>query len=771
MLKNGMFARSALSLPLVLGGMLTGAVATPVSPESRQWADSVWTAAKTGDASGLNVLLQHPPQTGIDRVALADFQGDVASWSDHEFADDAFASARLAAASEEMFAAQEEGDLIESLRLLLEVQTLSVVLEAPLEDPRVQSLLTQAESQVQQWRQDGKIFFAQQALLRLRAVYEDTSNWDAWERLTDDYNALSDQLKLLRRYRFADYHERMMAYRASRGEEAKGEYSPLLIDRWKEVVRDIDRAQVIRALRVANREHVESEGVRPMLKGGIESLRLMAQRDTLSETFPMLGQADVRARWAAALDACEAVVDLPGVKLSLERFLQQLAAANADTIALPEAVLWREFADGAMDELDRFSQVIWPYEFEQFQRQLQGKFVGVGVQIQETDLGEIKVVTPLEGKPAFYAGVRADDIIAQVDGVSTAGWTVHDAVRHITGPENTMVNLGIRREGVDGLVDVPVTRAVIRMPTVKGWRKTGVDDDGGEEWDWMVDRDAGIGYIKLAGFDQETGRDLIAAVADMRRDGALHGIVLDLRFNPGGLLELAAFVSNMFIPSGEIVTGENRDGQQTFAMDAHSINCSLGGVPAVVLVNGGSASASEIVAGCLQAHGAAVVLGERSFGKGSVQTVHPIGPETRVKITNQYYRLPSIDGVTPGRLVHKRPGGTDWGVVPDIIVPMSVDDIAASQRMWIRAERAVSALPIPEETMASAEDDPNPADAGPPNIDRLITDGFDPQLELALLLVRSQVLAETPEDDGTGLPHMADGQAGSLRSRIIGGDP
>jgi carboxyl-terminal processing protease len=182
----------------------------------------------------------------------------------------------------------------------------------------------------------------------------------------------------------------------------------------------------------------------------------------------------------------------------------------------------------------------------------------------------------------------------------------------------------------------------------------------------------------------------------------------------------------------------------------------------VVLVNRGSASASEIVAGCLQAYEAAVVLGERSFGKGSVQTVHPVGPEARLKVTNQYYRLPSADGVSPGRLVHKRPGSTDWGVQPDLVVKMSIEDWDASERLRIRAEQAVSAIKRPELTKVDEND------SGPPDIDRLIDDGFDPQLELALILLQTQVLAETPSAESADLRRVAGGTLEDLRSRAGG---
>ncbi|MDP7574706.1 MAG: hypothetical protein QF723_06310, partial [Phycisphaerales bacterium] len=164
------------------------------------------------------------------------------------------------------------------------------------------------------------------------------------------------------------------------------------------------------------------------------------------------------------------------------------------------------------------------------------------------------------------------------------------------------------------------------------------------------------------------------------------------------------------------------------------------------------------------------VLGERSFGKGSVQTVHPVGPEARLKVTNQYYRLPPASDESSGRLVHKRPGSTDWGVMPDLVVKMSVDDWEASERLRIRAEQAVSALklPEPEEDVSKTDQEPNPADVGPPDIDRLINDGYDPQLELALLLLQTQILAETSDKADATPNQMAGGPVIDLRSRAGG---
>ena len=744
------------------------AIAKPVSEQARVWADDIWTAAIEGDADNLEALLAEPAAEGVDPDARTDFLEAVSLWQSHEEADRTHAEERREEARAEMMAAYGEGDLLESLRLLLEVQMLSESLDEPLQTSECQNIIADADAQIQSWRAEGKLFHAQQGLLRLRAVFEDVGNREMWDRLTDQYESLADTMQMMRRYRFEDYHQRYLEFHQDRGNEVKAEYNPRLKTRWKEEVSGVDVQQAARSIQLAMQEHVEAEGLVPLLRGGISAVRTLALDDMLSETFERLGDEDARTMWIAALDATEASLEVPGANISLPRTLQRIANANLETIQLPETVLWREFTDGAMEELDRFSQVIWPYDYEGFQRQMRGKFVGVGVQIQETDLGEIKVVTPLEGKPAFYAGVRADDIIATVDGDSTAGWTVQDAVRHITGPEDTQVMLGVRREGVDELIDIPVIRAVIRMPTVKGWEKQGVDDLGREDWHWMIDDDEGIGYIKLTGFDQETHRDLERAMQEMRDGRALNGLVLDLRFNPGGLLDLAGYVSNLFVPRGDIVTGEDRDGNQTFQISARSHACMLGGLPTVVLINRGSASASEIVAGCLQAHEAAVILGERSFGKGSVQTVHPVGPESRLKITNQYYRLPSPDGLAAGRLVHKRPGAEDWGVDPNLIVRMSADDIITSERLRLRSEQAVSSLPIPELPENDEDEEVNLADLGPPDIERLIADGFDPQIELALLLVRSQILAEMGGEGWNDRPQVAGGDATDLRSRAGG---
>ena len=731
----------------VIGTLSAGlSAAPPVNDEAAVWADQLWAAALEGDNDAVESFLKHAPHAGISPGAINDYHASLARWTKNQ-ADDVTAMAeRREAAWAEMIALIEPQDeaeheaknIIEAMRLLAEVQELSANVGAPLDTPEVQQLLATLRSRIDAWKANGQLMPAQEGVYHLKAVYEDAGTPEKFAALETELKDLSEQVMLLRRYAFEHFHKMFIAHAVSRGETPREAYSPRLVDRWREEVGGIDFAMAIRALELAENEHVERVDMATMLSGGLEAVADLTEAPGLESTFDGLADEARVAALRAALDAAQAQLNVPGAEIDATAVLKDLLQANAATVNVPRAVILREFVDGSTDELDRFSDVIWPFDNEQFQRQMEGEFVGVGIQIQESELGEVKVISPLEGKPAFFAGVEPDDIIIEVDGQPTAGWTVHDAVRHITGPRHTTVVLGLQRDGEDEPVYVPIVRDVIRMPTVKGWSKADAPEDGNEQWNWFIDPQHRIGYIKLTGFDKKTYLDIRRALARMRASGALNGLVLDLRHNPGGLLDQAAHICNLWVPDGPIVTGEDRNGERTFTLNAFPTRCFLAGTPTTVLVNQGSASASEIVAGCLQAHGAAVVIGDRSFGKGSVQTVHGVGADAHMKVTSQYYRLPSDDGATPGRLVHRRPGATDWGVVPDLIVDMSLDDVEDSHRLRARAEAAASSLPWAREHAAKDNEEHGPAD-----INRLLSDGFDPQLELALLVLQAHALAET----------------------------
>lgn len=717
-----------------------------VTEEAGVWANDLWTAALDGHKATVEHLLTDAPQAGISPGAIHDYNTSLARWTHNQAADiDAMETRRKEVWAEmATLLTSDDGSpieptrIIESMRLLAEVQELSGDVGAPLERPDVVALLSTLRARIDQWKAQGQLMPAQEGVYHLKAVHEDAGRPDRFAALDAELKGLSEQVLLVRRYAFAQFHKMFIAHAKSRGESPREEYSPRLVDRWLEEVDGIDLDMAVRALELAEDEHVERIDMQTMLIGGLDAVGDLTEAPGLAFTFPGLADEARVAALRAALASAEARLNVPGIDIDAESVLLAVLEANAVTVDFPRAVVLREFVDGSTDELDRFSDVIWPFDDEQFQRQMEGEFVGVGIQIQENEMGEVKVVSPLEGKPAFFAGVEPDDIIVEVDGQSTAGWTVHDAVRHITGPRHTTVVLGLQRDGENEPVYVPIVRDIIRMPTVKGWAKDSTVEGGEERWDWFIDPQQRIGYIKLTGFDKKTWLDMRRALARMRASGPLNGLVLDVRHNPGGLLDQAARICNLWVPQGVIVTGEDRNGERTFRLDAMPTACFLAGTPTIVLVNQGSASASEIVAGCLQAHDAAIVIGDRSFGKGSVQTVHGVGPDAHIKVTSQYYRLPSDDGVTPGRLVHRRPGATDWGVVPDLVVDMSLDDVEDAHRLRARAEAAASSLPWARKRAAEDLEE-----HGPPDINRLLSDGFDPQLELALLVLQANTLAQT----------------------------
>jgi carboxyl-terminal processing protease len=417
--------------------------------------------------------------------------------------------------------------------------------------------------------------------------------------------------------------------------------------------------------------------------------------------------------------------------------LRSILAANAAGPMLPEPVIYREFGDGALEELsrrfeDEYSQVIWPDQLRRFNQMIQGNFVGVGIMIRHDDRRDIQVVNPLEGSPAARGGVKSEDRIVAVDGKSTVGWTLNKAVDSITGPAGERVSLTVKRDGVEEPLELSLVREEIKIRSVNGWWKKGLDQRGAPIWDWYIDADSGIGYVRLTSFNEDSFPDFLKAIREMRAERPLHGVILDLRHNPGGLLKSAVEFSNAFVERGGIVAVQDRNGRQVQRWMAEPGRAQFKDLPLVVLINQGSASASEIVSGTLKAHDRAVVIGDRTFGKGSVQTVHPCGDQrsdAQLKLTTQYYVIPPGPGESEPRLVHKRPGSSDWGVNPDLVVKMSPDQIEKSLTLRQNAD-------VIEEWKDPSEQKPRP------DVSELLSKGIDPQLELALLVLRARALKD-----------------------------
>ncbi|MFT5422723.1 MAG: carboxyl-terminal processing protease [Phycisphaerales bacterium] len=515
-------------------------------------------------------------------------------------------------------------------------------------------------------------------------------------------------------------------------------------------LKGVTSSMVSRALLRAATNHVErrSNGedtgvdLRTMLIGGLEAVRVMATTTDLQQAFVGLQDDHDRNAFIGSLNGLVASLNAADRVDGgdLRDVVSTLLKSSGRTVGLMDEALLHEFGNGALNQTDTYTAIIWPDELSRFRRSTQGEFYGVGIQIQLDELMNIEIVTPLEGTPAQRAGVRTGDIIKSVDGISAVGLSLDQAIEVITGPAGTPVVLGMERTLDDDTVtqvEFKLHRAKVDLPSVKGWRKVGPGD---RDWDWFIDADSGIGYVWLTGFTEDTTEDFDYAIDLMRHSpSGLQGLILDLRYNPGGLLDQAVSISNRFVEDGLIVRTETSSGVVTEKQNARKLptNMSLAGVPVVVLVNEGSASASEIVAGAIQAgakrnHTQALVLGQRSFGKGSVQNVFALsGGVAAMKLTTQYYKIDAP------RMIHRRPGSVEWGIEPDLAVEM----LPSQQQDMLLLRREADVLPLDENGDIIENDDR-------PNPDSLIAEGIDLQAQTALVLLQSQAGQNTRQAKG-----------------------
>ena len=308
---------------------------------------------------------------------------------------------------------------------------------------------------------------------------------------------------------------------------------------------------------------------------------------------------------------------------------------------------------GMLGSLDPHSSYLDAKEYREMMVQTRGEFGGLGMQVTMEN-GLVKIISPIDDTPAAHAGLKPADLILAIDDNPVTDMTLSEAVEKLRGPVGTQVKLTVRREGVDAF-EVKLTRADIKVEPVKSHL------EGND-----------IGYIRITNFSERTGNALESAVKALKSQAGdkLAGIVLDLRNNPGGLLDQAVTVTNDFLDQGEIVSIRGRRNSDNRRYEAQANHDLVRGLPVVVLINGGSASASEIVAGALQDHHRAVLLGTRSFGKGSVQTVLPVKESGgAIRLTTALYFTPS------GRSIQAK------GIEPDVMVePAKVEKMAQAAR-------------------------------------------------------------------------------------------
>src|SRR5262245_42971315 len=407
----------------------------------------------------------------------------------------------------------------------------------------------------------------------------------------------------------------------------------------------------------------------------------------------------------------------------LEAFTNVLAIVQknyVEEVGTPKLV--EGAINGMLNALDPHSAYLTPELYKELQVDTEGSFGGLGIEITVKD-GVLTVVSPIEDTPAYRAGVKAGDQIIKIEGELTKDMTLVEAVKKMRGPKGSKIIVSIRREGVPRLIDFSLVREVIKVQSVK-----------------FRTLEKGYGYIRLAQFQDRTSVDLENAISKIiQENGKMSGLVIDLRNNPGGLLSQAVKVSDMFLDSGLVVYTEGRLDNQKQKYFAHP-----GGYtdfPIVVLVNGGSASASEIVAGALQDHGRAVVLGTQTFGKGSVQTILPLENGAALRLTTALYFTPN------GRSIQVT------GVSPDIVLDNYPTQVAAREQRDVREENL----------RGHFDNKKNPTTPPPSSKENVPTDGAnkgsgetpqestvkegelgkDPQLDRALQLLKSWQVFKT----------------------------
>lgn len=324
----------------------------------------------------------------------------------------------------------------------------------------------------------------------------------------------------------------------------------------------------------------------------------------------------------------------------LRAFTEVFGRVKSDYVeSVEDKELLEHAIKGMLSGLDPHSSYLNAEEFKEMRIGTDGKFGGLGIEVTMEN-GFVKVISPIDDTPAQRAGIQAGDVIVRLDDTPVKGMTLNEAVKIMRGKPGTDILLTVVREGADGPLKITITRDIIRIKSVRGRTL-----------------DPGYGYIRISQFQSATGTSMRKQLSELKKEngGELKGLVLDLRNNPGGVLNASVSVADAFVSKGKIVYTEGRVKDSLLTFNA-SPNDLLKGAPIVVLVNGGSASASEIVAGALQDHHRAIIMGTKTFGKGSVQTIMPMNNGAALKITTARYFTPS------GRSIQAE------GIEPDIEV-------------------------------------------------------------------------------------------------------
>jgi C-terminal peptidase prc len=458
----------------------------------------------------------------------------------------------------------------------------------------------------------------------------------------------------------------------------------------------------------------------------------------------------------AGLDEVLAISELlvvhesPGADLMLEKIRAESIDPESDrTMAIimalnriqmecpdgtvPEHFLARAFVEGAAGALDKRTSLIWPDEHARYMRNFDRRYRGLGAKLNPANGGGIEI-KPISGGPAARSGIQSGDVLEEVNGVSIEHMGLEELSMITTDPERKTIDLKLSRKDDSSPYSVEVTLDSVLVPHVSGWMQAGVNDDGSPAWNWLADQEARIAYIRLDGFRPNGDRAIRLALQKAQREarkagGRLEGLVLDLRMNPGGQVDIAEEVANMFMSRGTIfrsTDGRRRIDNET-AKNSHS---ELAGMPLIILVDENSASASELVSGLLQVRADALVIGDRTYGKGSIQSpMRAMTSDCMAVVTIGWYLLPRMGAgeFDEWRYVDRDKNQEEWGVIPDISMPMSFEETA-------------EALDHRTRWYSGVDMDQMPKSAGTYNPPP------DPAAEMALAMLRARILdAKTDE--------------------------
>lgn len=392
----------------------------------------------------------------------------------------------------------------------------------------------------------------------------------------------------------------------------------------------------------------------------------LTQRVPLALAAGVLIGASVTLTSGVLADRSKPAAETVPVK-DLQTFVEILNRVKTDYVEpVEDKTLLENAVRGMLSGLDPHSAYLDKSEFKEMNIATSGKFGGLGIEVQMQD-GFVRVVSPIDDTPAAKAGVQAGDLIVKIDDTPVKGLTLNDAVQRMRGEPGTKITLTIAREGETAPKVLTLERAVIKVTSVRSRLL-----------------EPGMGYLRISSFTTETAASLNKELAKLAKDndGALKGLVLDLRNNPGGVLDAAVKVSDAFLEQGPIVSIRGRDGDGSREFDARAGDM-LDGKPIVVMINAGSASASEIVAGALQDQRRALIVGSRSFGKGSVQTILPLSNDGAIKITTARYYTPSgrsiqAEGIEPDVVIRPLRIARNEDGTADVFEPISEADLVKS---------------------------------------------------------------------------------------------